>query len=230
MKKFAYTLICTALLTTSLVGCGGSNNNSSQQANQNTKVTAVDENEPQHPATTKAPDEVVDKFLKNIQHQKYAGNSATYKENMDNMADFRNQIETISPSVAGALFDKLADFTYKIDDTVYDDKDDTKATVLVTMNYYDLGSKVNTAFLSYIANNLEMTYTGSKEKDIIESAEKNIIPIIDSAQQVSVKSVPITLTREDTHWKINKMTDNPLLLNILTGNILNSIHQYIELQ
>lgn len=243
MKKFAYVILCTSLLTTSLVGCGTEQNSSSgqntqNQTNQQRQVASqnapseVDNivEEVQQPFTNKTPAEVVDKFLTNLQHQKYTGNSATYKENLDNMADFKNQIETISPTVATALFDKLSAFTYTIDDVIYDENDDTKSTVLVTMNYYDIGSKFDEALLSYIASNFEMTYNGSKEQEIIENAEKNILPILDAAQQVSVRSIPITLTREGDNWKINKMSDNPLLLNILTGNILNEIHQTVELE
>lgn len=243
MKKFAYIVLCTSLLSTSLVGCG---DNQSSPADQNTQnqTTAQSQNstqtnqqlqmtndeEVQQPFTSKTPAEVVNKFLTNLQHQKYTGNSATYKENLDNMADFKNQIETISPTVATALFDKLSSFTYTIDDVIFDENDDTKATVLVTMNYYDVGSRFDEALLSYIASNFEMTYDGSKEQEIIENAEKNILPLLEDAQQVSARSIPITLTREGDTWKINKMSDNPLLLNILTGNILNEIHQTVELE
>lgn len=239
MKKFVYMMLCTSLLSTTLIGCGTnkenqtSQNNQSQvktqsQTNQNQNMNV--EEEVQQPFTSKTPAEVVDKFLTNLQHQKYTGNSATYKENLDNMADFKNQIETISPTVATALFDKLSSFTYTIDDVIFDENDDTKATVLVTMNYYDIGSKFDEALLSYIASNFEMTYDGSKEQEIIENAEKNILPLLDTAQQVSARSIPITLTREGENWKINKMSENPLLLNILTGNILNEIHQTVELE
>lgn len=239
MKKFVYMMLCTSLLSTTLIGCGTnkenqtSQNNQSQvktqsQTNQNQNMNV--EEEVQQPFTSKTPAEVVDKFLTNLQHQKYTGNSATYKENLDNMADFKNQIETISPTVATALFDKLSSFTYTIDDVIFDENDDTKSTVLVTMNYYDIGSKFDEALLRYIASNFEMTYDGSKEQEIIENAEKNILPLLDTAQQVSARSIPITLTREGENWKINKMSENPLLLNILTGNILNEIHQTVELE
>lgn len=201
MKKTLVSIIFLSLLLVCFVGCNG---NSSQ----------VD-----------TPDQVVSNFLQAIQQQNYAKAKADYSETLDNMAHFRNQIEEISPSVAHDLFDKMSDFSYTIEEVTIDPNDSSKASVAATITAYDLGKSFESTVLDYIKTDLEMTFDGSTSDDIIKKTEEVIVKEIESSQKTFVSKVIITLTKKDGNWKVDKISENPTLLNALSGNIINTIDQ-----
>lgn len=201
MKKTLIPIIFLSLLLVCFVGC---NRNSSQ----------VD-----------TPDQVVSHFLQALQQQNYAKAKAHYSENLDNMAHFRNQIEEISPSVAHDLFSKMSDFSYTTEEVTIDPKDSSKASVVTTITSYDLGKSFESTVLDYIRTDLEMTFDGSSSDDIIKKTEETIVKDIESSQKTFVSKVIINLTKEDDTWKVDKISDNPALLNALSGNIINTIDQ-----
>ena len=87
------------------------------------------------------------------------------------MADFHNQIESISPTVTNKLFSKLTDFTYTIEGSSISPDDSSKATVYVSMEYYDVGKAFETTMLEYIKNEITMTYDGKNDDDIEKKAD-----------------------------------------------------------
>lgn len=171
------------------------------------------------------PDTVVSNFLQALQQQNYASAKTYYAENLDNMANFRNQIEEISPSVANKLFSKMSDFSYTINEVTINSDDPTKASVVTTITAYDLGKAFESTVLDYIKTDLEMTFDGSTSDDIIKQAEEVIVKDIESSEKTFVSDVTITLTKKDDTWKIDKISDNPVLLNALSGNIIDTINQ-----
>lgn len=201
MKRAFISIIFLGLLMMLLVSC---NQNKSQQ---------------------EQPDTVVSNFLHALQQQNYASAKTFYAENLDNMANFRNQIEEISPSVANKLFSKMADFSYTVHDVTIDPKDSTKAQVAVTITAYDLGKSFESTVLDYIKTDIEMTFDGATSDDVIKKAEEVIVKDIESSEKTFTSDVTITLTKEEDIWKVDKISDNPILLNALSGNIIHTINQ-----
>lgn len=183
----------------------------------------------QSSSATDPPDQAVDQFLQALQKQDYAGSNAYYAENLDNMANFHNQIEDISPQVANELFSKMAAFTYTIDQVTIDSSDSSKAQVTVTLTAYDLGAPFEKALLDYIRSDLEMTFDGAKSEDIIKQAEKVIVKEIQGVSQTFNTQVTIYLTQKDGTWQLDKISDNPELLNALSGNIIFTIDKLSDL-
>lgn len=212
MKKSLVLILFASLLIFSFIGCN-KNQNSNQNQAQNQSQTA------------NTPEQAVSDFLTAMQHEKYSGATKYYKENLDNMANFRNQVETISPAIANKLFSKLADFTYTIEESVSSQEDSSKATVYVTMDYYDVGQAFETALLDYIKNDISMTYDGKTSDDIIKKADETVTETINSSKKTTINRVPILLTLDDDTWKVEKMSQNTELLNVLTGNILETINK-----
>lgn len=179
----------------------------------------------QNQSQVDAPDTVVSNFLQAVQQQNYASAKTYYAENLDNMANFRNQIEEISPSVANKLFSKMSDFSYMVHEVTIDPNDSTKASVALTITAYDLGKAFESTVLDYIKTDLEMTFDGSTSDDIIKQAEEVIVKDIESSEKTFVSDVTITLTKENNTWKLDKISDNTALINALSGNIINTIDQ-----
>lgn len=179
----------------------------------------------QNQSQVDAPDTVVSNFLQAVQQQNYASAKTYYAENLDNMANFRNQIEEISPSVANKLFSKMSDFSYMVHEVTIDPNDSTKASVALTITAYDLGKAFESTVLDYIKTDLEMTFDGSTSDDIIKQAEEVIVKDIESSEKTFVSDVTITLTKENNTWKLDKISDNTALINVLSGNIINTIDQ-----
>lgn len=203
MKKKIFSILYLGLCILLLVSCGSNNNNHSNASN--------------------TPDQAVSNFLQAVKHQNYANAKTYYSENLDNMAQFRNQVEDISPSVATKLFDKMADFSYEIHDTKINSNDPNKATVTATIQAYDLGKSFESTVLEYIKTDLEMTFDGAKNDDIIKKVEETLVKDIESSKQTFTTDVTISLTKDNDTWKLDKISDNPTLLNALSGNIIATI-------
>ena len=223
MKKLLiYTLCLTALIVV-FVGCKQNTPQSNGQQNSQQQT----ENQGQNQSSTEA-EKAVSDFLNDLKHENYASAKKYYKENLDNMADFHNQIESISPTVTNKLFSKLTDFTYTIEGSSISPDDSSKATVYVSMEYYDVGKAFETTMLEYIKNEITMTYDGKNDDDIEKKADEIIIEDIESSQKTSAQHIPVSLSFEKDSWKIEKMSSNPELLNILSGNILETINTLIS--
>lgn len=175
------------------------------------------------------PEDVINSFMKALQHQDYSSTETYYAENMDNMANFRNQVEVISPHVATELFNKMSDFTYVINDVTTDSSDSTKAIANVTITAYDLGNTFEETVLDYIKSDIEMTFDGAKSEDIVKSIEDTLVNDIKTTEQTFDTTVDIHLTNKDDSWKVDKISDNPKLLNALSGNIINTINSLKKL-
>lgn len=169
------------------------------------------------------PEKVVENFLKAVKEQNFASAKTYYSENLDNMANFRNQVEDISPSVATALFKKLGDFTYTVGKSQLSDTDSSKATVEVTLVCQDLGKTFETTVLDYIRTDLEMTFDGAKSDDIVKETENLLAKKINESNDTFTQEVTISLTKENDTWKLDKISENPDLLNALSGNIIYTI-------
>ncbi len=174
------------------------------------------------------PGEVTNSFLEAMQHQDYSSVKQYYAENVDNFPNFKNKVEDISPKVANELFGKIADFSYTVDQVTIDPNNNSKATVTVTFRCYDLGQTFQSIVLDYVDKDVTMTFDGAKDDEIIKEAEPIIIDKIDQSKQNFIVTVPITLTLEDNVWKVDKLTDNPDLINALSGNILYTIRDMIN--
>ena len=175
------------------------------------------------------PEATVKSFMKALQNQDYSTTETYYAENMDNMANFRNQVEVISPHVATELFNKMSDFTYVINDVTIDSSDSSKAIANVTITAYDLGSSFESTVLDYIKSDIEMTFDGAKSEDIIKSIEDTLVNDIKSSDTTFDTTVDIHLTNQDDSWKVDKISDNPELLNALSGNIIHTINSLKKL-
>lgn len=222
MKKFLFSSFLFCLLLLTLVGC-----NQAQSQGQG-QIQGQSQDDATSQVSSDGPDAVVSDFLKALQQENYASVKSSYSENLDNMANFRNQIEDISPSVANELFSKLADFTYKIEDYTTDPKDPNKATVLITMDYYDLGTAFERSLLEYLKTDIEMTYDGGKGDDIIKKADEIIVDTIKSSKKVTAHHIPVKLTKDNKDWKLDKISTDSELLNALTGNIMQTINTLTE--
>lgn len=199
MKKTLFSIFYLGLFLLILVSCGSNTN------------------------STKDPEQVVSNFLQTLQEQNYSSAKNYYAENLDNMAHFRNQIEVINPTVANKLFEKMADFSYTIHQVTIDPNDPNQATVTATIDAYDLGKSFEETVLEYIKNDIKMTFDGSKSDDIIQRAEEILVKDIESSQKTFSTDVTISLTKDQDVWKIDKIGDNPSLLNALSGNIIATI-------
>ena len=177
---------------------------------------------------TSGPGDVAASFLQAWQHQEYASIKQYYAENVDNLSNFKNKVESISPHVANEVFKKMGDFSYTIEQVSIDSNDDTKATVTVTLRCYDLGEAFESIILDYLETDLTMTFNGAKDEDIVKEAETVIMEKVDSAKQTYIQTTPIALTLEDNTWKVNKLEENPDLMNALSGNILYTIRDLSE--
>ena len=175
------------------------------------------------------PEATIKAFMKALQNQDYSTTETYYAENMDNMANFRNQVEVISPHVATELFNKMSDFTYVINDVTTDSSDSNKAIANVTITAYDLGSSFESTVLDYIKSDIEMTFDGAKSEDIIKSIEDTLVNDIKTANTTFNTTVDIHLTNKDGSWKVDKISDNPELLNALSGNIIHTINSLKQL-
>lgn len=176
-------------------------------------------------ASSASPQASVDSFLQSIQKQDYSSSKTYYAENLDNMANFKNQIEDISPHVANELFNKMADFTYTINNSTIDRNNQQKAIVNVTINAYDLGKSFESTVLDYIKTDLEMTFDGAKSEDIVKETENVIVNEITNSNQTFSTTVDISLTKEKDAWKLDKISENPDLINALSGNIIFTIEK-----
>lgn len=203
MKKIWTYLLCTSILLSFLCGCGSSSESLS------------------------SPDAVVDSFLQSVQQQDYATSKAYYSENLDNMTNFKNQIEDISPHLATELFNKLADFSYEINQVIIDPNDPNKATVTVTIDAHDLGSTFQVTLLEYIESDFKMTFDGKKSEDIIKSVEDTMVNKIANQQDFFETITSIKVTKSNDTWQLDKIGDNTALLNALSGNIIYSIDELL---
>ncbi len=174
---------------------------------------------------TENPGETVVNFLNALQQQNYASAKAYYSENLDNLPNFRNKIEAISPAVANELFNKLADFSYTIKKVEIDPNDKNKASVTVSLQCYDLGNAFQNIILDYLKTDLEMTFDGAKDEEIIQKAEETILADIAKSEKNFRQAIIIALTKEDDVWKLDKISENRELLNALSGNIINTIEE-----
>ncbi len=174
---------------------------------------------------TENPGETVVNFLNALQQQNYASAKAYYSENLDNLPNFKNKIEAISPAVANELFNKLADFSYTIKKVEIDPNDKNKASVTVSLQCYDLGSAFQNIILDYLKTDLEMTFDGAKDEEIIQKAEETILADIAKSEKNFRQAIIIALTKEDDVWKLDKISENRELLNALSGNIINTIEE-----
>lgn len=199
MKKFKFHLILVILSMFILSSC-----------NQNSSSTIT-------------PKETTEQFLQSLQKQDYQGAKAYYEATFENMANFRNQIETLSPQIANELFNKLADFTYTINNTSIDSADSNKAYVNITITSYDLGKAFEKMLLDYTKTDLSMTFDGAKDEDITKEAEKLITDQIKNTTSTFSTTTDIELSKESDTWKIVKISNNPVLLNALSGNIISTI-------
>ena len=217
MKKTLISILFSILLICALTSCSKNKNQNNPQPQEQSQTQVSNETE-----------KVVSNFLKDLQHENYASAKQYYVENLDNMANFHNQIETISPTVTNKFFSKLADFTYTIESSSISKDNPSKATVYVTMEYYDVGKAFETTVLEYIKNEISMTYDGKNDDDIVKKADEIIIENIESSQKTTVTHLPISLTFDQDTWKVEKMSNNPELLNVLSGNILETINKLIS--
>ena len=228
MKKIFRLILLTSLLLLVLTGCNQNQNQSqsqSQTPNQNQSQTQSSSK------SKNSPEQAVSDFLKDLQHEDYSSAKENYVENLDNMANFRNQIESISPSTANKFFSKAADFTYTIESSTIDKEDSNKATVYLTMEYYDIGKAFETTILDYIRTEISMTYDGKNDEDIMTKADEIVASDIESSTQTTVNHIPVSVVLEKDTWKVDKMSKNPELLNVLSGNILSTINELtLELQ
>lgn len=221
MKKLFTCILISSLLLSLFTGC-----NQTQKNSQNQTQSESQNNAQSTPSqATNSPEKAVSDFLKDLQHEDFSSAKANYVENLDNMANFRNQIESISPSTATQFFSKLADFTYTVESTQPDSQDSSKATVYLTMTYYDVGKAFETTILDYIRTEISMTYDGKNDEDIMTKADEIVAEDIKSSTQVTTKHVPVSVVLEDTKWKVEKMSKNPELLNVLSGNIMGTISE-----
>lgn len=172
---------------------------------------------------TENPGETVVNFLNGLQQQNYASVKTYYSENLDNVANFKNKIEAISPAVANELFSKLADFSYTIKKVEIDSNDENKAYVTVSLQCYDLGTPFKNIITDYLKTDLEMTFDGAKDDEIVKKAEETILNDIAKSQKTFRRTVVISLAKQDNVWKLNKISENKELLNCLSGNIINTI-------
>ena len=217
MKKLLiFLMICELILLPT--GChANSPKNSAQSPSKNEKPTSTDN----------TPEEAIEGLLRSLQHQNFSGAKKYYVENFDNMANFHNQLEDISPTVANQFFSKLADFSYSIENTSIDSNTPSKATAYITMNYYDVGKAFETTLLEYMKNDISMTYDGKKDDDISKKADEIITEVLDKSSKETLSHIPVSLVLEDSNWKVTKISENPELLNALTGNIVKTIEKLI---
>ena len=210
MKKLLVILIiCQSLFL--FTGCvSNSNPNSPQPQTNNTSIDTT-------------PEEAMEGLLKALQQQNFSKAKQFYVENFDNMANFRNQLEDISPTVANQFFSKLADFTYTIETTSIDSNNPSQATAYISMTYHDIGKAFEITLLEYTKNNISMTYDGKKDDDISKIADTIVTEALDKSSKTTLSHIPVSLTLEDTNWKVGKMSESPELLNALSGNLLNTI-------
>ncbi len=216
MKKIFKFILLSSLLLIVFTGCN-LNQNKTQNQSQNQSPNASQ--------AKNSPEQAVSDFLKDLQNQDYASAKANYVENLDNMANFRNQIESISPSTATNFFNKLADFTYTIESSTINEQDSSKATVYLSMEYYDVGKAFETTILDYIRTEISMTYDGKNDEDIVTKADEIVASDIESSKKTTINHVPVSVVLEDSSWKIDKMSKNPELLNVLSGNIMDTINK-----
>ena len=73
-----------------------------------------------------------------------------------------------------------------------------------------------------------MTFNGAKDDEITQQAETVIIDNLSQSKQDFNRTVPITLTLEDNVWKVDKLDNNPDLMNALSGNILYTIRDMMN--
>ena len=215
MKKSLMVILTVFLYMLIVTGC------TSNQSQNNTQSIS---------STAEIPEGAVSHFLSELQHENFAGAKAYYVENMDNMANLRNQLEAISPSVANKIFSKLADFTYTIESTIIDSNTPSQSTVYVTMDYYDVGQTIETILLDYIGNDISMTYDGSKDDDITKKVDEASSEALNSTTKTTESHIPISLVLEDDKWKVTKLSENPELLNALSGNIINTFNAHSNTQ
>lgn len=174
---------------------------------------------------TENPGEIVVNFLNALQQQNYASAKTYYSENLDNLPNFRNKIEAISPAVANELFDKLADFSYTVKKVEIDPNDHNKAYVTVSLQCYNLGTCFKKIVTDYLKTDLEMTFDGAKDEDIVKKAEETILTDITNSEKNFRRTVIISLAKQDKIWKLDKISENHELLNCLSGNIINTIQE-----
>lgn len=174
---------------------------------------------------TENPGETVVSFLNALQQQNYASAKAYYTENLDNLPNFRNKIEAISPAVATELFNKLADFSYTTRKVEIDPNDKDKAEVTISIQCYDLSDVFENIILDYLKTDLEMTFDGAKDEEITQKAEETILKDISNSEKDFRRTITIHLTKTDDAWKLTKLSENKELLNALSGNIMEAIEE-----
>ena len=174
---------------------------------------------------TENPGETVVSFLNALQQQNYASAKAYYTENLDNLPNFRNKIEAISPAVATELFNKLADFSYTTRKVEIDPNDKDKAEVTISIQCYDLSDVFENIILDYLKTDLEMTFDGAKDEEITQKAEETILKDISNSEKDFRRTITIHLTKADDAWKLTKLSENKELLNALSGNIMEAIEE-----
>ncbi len=171
------------------------------------------------------PGEVVVNFLNSMMDQDYTHAKSYYTEDLDNLPNFRNKLEAISPLVANEVFNKISDFNYTTKKVALDPNNLNKAYVTVSIQCYDLKDLYKTILTDYIKTDLEMTFDGASNDEITKEAEDTLISIINNAPRDYYKTIDISLTKTDKIWKIDKLSKNSALLDALSGNIISAIEE-----
>lgn len=172
------------------------------------------------------PGEVVVNFLNAMMAQDYTHAKSYYTEDLDNIPNFRNKLEAVSPLVANEFFSKIADFNYTTKKVALDSSNPNKAYVTVNIQPYDLQNFYRAVFTDYIKIDLEMTFDGASEDQITKEAEDTLLSTITMAPLSYYKTIVISLTRVDKVWKLDKLSENKELLDVLSGNMLSAIEDF----
>lgn len=194
-KKYLYPLLIT-LITIALVGC-------------NTKPTNPREN--------------AGNFLDAVKQQDFSKAEQFYEETFENIPLLKNKVEAVSPAVAKELFNKLSDFDYDIERVEEDSKDSNQAIVWVKITYYNLGSAFESVIKDFLAEDIQMSFSGANKDETIKKAEEIILVKLGGAKKETAESIPIRMTKEENKWIVQSLTDNKELLNALSGNIISSL-------
>ncbi|MEE0776470.1 MAG: hypothetical protein U0M15_05375 [Bacillota bacterium] len=114
-----------------------------------------------------------------------------------------------------AVMEKLLGFDYEIGkETITDDS----ATVEITITTYDFGQTLESAASEVMSQVLELTLSGTSEKEINLLVEEALLNAFDQLlEKAKTTTANVNLTKSKGGWSIDNITENQELADALTG-------------
>lgn len=177
---------------------------------------------------TPSPTETADTFMTAIKAQDSETVKSVYEdETFDMIEETGNQSDD---AFEGTLDKSLETKIYDFDYTLSDEKiDGDKATVKVTITTYALGTAIEDFMTEYFTQALTLSFSGASDEKIEKLSETLLTKHIEKAEKDYTGTADIHLTKKGDEWQIDEFDDDGEFINAITGGIVDSINNIMDI-